>query len=343
MTPADKGLQIPERESAPVVEDPAIVAGKEAKEAAAAWAAYAKAHPTLADEQTPEYKAIKERSERADQDFSAAPVTSLAGALVKLRALGKDITEDSGPEGWQQGHVKTVAAYLEGVECMPSVVGDDPAVAAFAELKAAWTAFKALPVDVEEQIDEAAYTRVAVARDAVRDAVPISQEGVAGKVRALLEPYRADPEAGGFDHDHDISAKAMLPFLEGAPAPAPKPDPVVTLFAKWAIIRDEATALGDADPRAEDPEINTRLEDAWRRTDALEDQIMDTPATSMRGVAIKIRIASHYAFDTGDLDQRYATPARDIDYVEATGGRLDAEGACVISALRDAERLAGVS
>ncbi len=122
MTPAD--LQIPERGSAPET-DPAVVAGKEAQEAAAAWSAYAKAHPTLADEQTPEYKAIKERSETADDAFADAPVTSVAGVLVKLRALGKDITEDHGPEGWQQGHIKTVLAYLDGVECAPSVVGDD--------------------------------------------------------------------------------------------------------------------------------------------------------------------------------------------------------------------------
>ncbi len=114
MSPADRGLQIPERKDAPVVDDPAVVAGKEAKEAAAAWTTYAKAHPTLADEKTPEYEAIKERSEKADDAFSDAPVTSLAGALVKLRALGKDITEDSGSAAWQMGHVKTVAAFLEG-------------------------------------------------------------------------------------------------------------------------------------------------------------------------------------------------------------------------------------
>ena len=80
MTPADKGLQTPERESAPVVEDSAVVAAKEAKEAAAAWTTYAKAHPTLADEKTPEYKAIKARSEKADDAFADAPVTTAAGS-----------------------------------------------------------------------------------------------------------------------------------------------------------------------------------------------------------------------------------------------------------------------
>ncbi len=52
---------------------------------------------------------------------------------------------------------------------------------------------------------------------------------------------------------------------------------------------------------------------------------------------------SHYIFDVGDFDKRYATPARDIDYVEGAGGKLSADESYVVSALRDAERLAGVS
>ncbi len=120
------------------------------------------------------------------------------------------------------------------------------------------------------------------------------------------------------------------------------PDPVVTLFAKWAEIRDEATALGNSDPKGTDPEINERWENAIGRCDAVEDQIMETPATSMRGVAIKIRLASHYVLEAGDFDKRYATPARDLDYEKAYGGHLGVDG-YVISALLDAERLAGVS
>ena len=120
------------------------------------------------------------------------------------------------------------------------------------------------------------------------------------------------------------------------------PDPVVTLFAKWAIIRDEATALSDSDPKGTDDKINERWENALSRLDAVEDKIMEAPATSMRGVAIKIRLASHYIIEAGDVDKRYATPARDIDYVEADGG-FGAAGFYVVSALRDAERLADVS
>ena len=147
-------------------------------------------------------------------------------------------------------------------------------------------------------------------------------------------------EAYELGPDFNIMAKAMLPFLEGGAAAVP--DPVTALFAKWGEIRDEATALGDSDPKATDPEINERWENALSRLDAVEDQIMETPATSMHGVAIKIRLVSHYIIEGGDVDKRYATPARDIDYVEADGG-LGASGLYVVSALRDAERLAGVS
>ncbi len=67
---------------------------------------------------------------------------------------------------------------------------------------------------------------------------------------------------------------------------------------------------------------------------------MEAQATSMQGVAIKIRLASHYVLEAGDFDKRYATPARDLDYEKAYGGRLGVDG-YVISALLDAERLAG--
>ena len=87
------------------LDDPAIVAAKEAAETKAAWLA-------LPEDDSPEYKAAKKRADEADDAFSTAPVTSLAGALTKLRALAKDITEDSGPSSWGLGHVKTVTAFL---------------------------------------------------------------------------------------------------------------------------------------------------------------------------------------------------------------------------------------
>ena len=65
-------------------------------------------------------------------------------------------------------------------------------------------------------------------------------------------------------------------------------------------------------------------------------------AASIAGVAIKVRIATHYNCDGGDLANLYATPAREIDYKkECIVVEWTAEP--VISALRDAERLAGVS
>ena len=254
MSPADRGLQIPERESAPVVDDPAVAAGKEAAEAAAAWSVYAKAHPTFADEQTPEYKAIKERSETADDAFADAPVASVAGVLVKLRALGKDITEDHGPEGWQQGHVKTVIAFLEG----------------FAELEAASAAL----------------------------------------------------------------------------------DPVVVLFAKWGALQDEAAALGKTDPEGVDPRVGKKHDELYDRQSAIERQIIDTPATSVGGIAVKLRLLAYIEFPMKGLPDLHRTPAKDTDFegtIEAWRADvvpdkgLDWQDKLLIGSLRDAERLAGAS
>ena len=69
----------------PGLEDPAIVAGKKAEVAKAAWLALP--DRTTADEETQEYEAAEKRSSKAYDDFAAAPVTSLAGALIKMRAL----------------------------------------------------------------------------------------------------------------------------------------------------------------------------------------------------------------------------------------------------------------
>ncbi len=52
---------------------------------------------------------------------------------------------------------------------------------------------------------------------------------------------------------------------------------------------------------------------------------------------------SHYAFEVAYLPPLYATPARDIDYVELEGGAGGALHDYLVSALRDAERLAGAA
>ena len=218
-----------EREGTPET-DPALVAAKEAQEAAAAWSAYAKAHPTRDDEQTPEYKAVQERSEKADDIFADAPVTSAAGALAKMQELRALVMHlDPEEDGLDARHFNTVTAFLEAVAGAPSVV-DDPTVAAFAELKEASVALDAFPDEAayaETPECEAAYRRFADARDAVHNAAPTSLAGVAAKVRTLLE-YRAEGDELAPTYEH--VAKTMLPFLEGAPAALPtvtEPDPVV--------------------------------------------------------------------------------------------------------------------
>ncbi len=119
-------------------------------------------------------------------------------------------------------------------------------------------------------------------------------------------------------------------------------DPVVTLFAKWGNIQDEANALSAANPEAKTGELNDRWEAALDRRDVVGDKIMKTPATSIKGVAIKIRLASHYAFDVAELARLYDTPSRDIDD-DVEGGAGGALNDYLVSALRDAERLAGAS
>ncbi len=225
--------------------------------------------------------------------------------------------------------------------------GDDPAVAALAEYRDANAALEAFPDD-EAEADtpeyEAAGARRYAARGAVYDAVPTSLAGVAAKVRFILDHEERGNELWVlFDH----MAKSMLPFLEGGAAVAPptvtEPDPVVTLFAEWGTIQDEATALSAANPEAKSGELNDRWEAALDRRDVVGDKIIETPATSINGVAVKIRLASHYAHDRVELARLYDTPARDIDYFELEGGAGGALNDPLVSALRDAERLAGAS
>ena len=125
-----------------------------------------------------------------------------------------------------------------------------------------------------------------------------------------------------------------------------EPDPVVTLFAKWGILQDVAGAIIKADPEANEP-IDSETDKLWNaaldRRDVVGDKIMSTPATSIQGVAVKIRLASHYAHDIANLAPLYATPSRDIDYFGLEGGAGGALNDWIVSALRDAERLAGAS
>ena len=65
--------------------DPAVVAGKEAAEAEAAFNAVPGSTP--ADEETREYRAAGERMNAADDAFADAPITSAVGALAKMREI----------------------------------------------------------------------------------------------------------------------------------------------------------------------------------------------------------------------------------------------------------------
>lgn len=349
MTPAD--LQIPERESAPVVEDPAVAAGKEAAEAAAAFNAM------TGDETGPEYDAAQERTAKADDIFADAPVTSAAGALAKmeeLRATVMSPTIDPDETYLDARHFKTVVAFLEGRTGAPAVIVDDPAVVALAEYTEAKAADDAISdEDAAAVTPEAKATsdRYYAAMDVVFAAVPTSMAGMAAKIRFIFDyQERGNDLWPAFDE----MAKSMLPFLEGAAAVVP--DPVVALFAEWGAINEEVIAHLAAIPKGAGENMGKTghvpgkpgvapeekdWDDALDRREAVEKKILETPATSMRGVAVKIRLVTHCT-DMTDLTKLYATPAREIDY-EKECLVLDCEAVAAISALLDAEQLAGVS
>lgn len=177
-------------------EDPALVAAKKLQQATAALRALPDRN--YADEQKPEYKAALEREKEADFAFSTAPVTSLAGALVKLRALAKDIVEDGGSEDWCLGHVNTVAAFLEGAPA--PAPKPDPVVVLFGT----WLAFqdeamaleKADPEEADpqntDQRDEL-YNRQNKVERQIIDTPATSIGGISAKLRILAHyefPYR---------------------------------------------------------------------------------------------------------------------------------------------------------
>ena len=129
-------------------------------------------------------------------------------------------------------------------------------------------------------------------------------------------------------------------------------DPVVTLFAEWGGIQDEATALHKTDPEAVDPHIGKQQDKWYDRQSAIERQIIDTPATSVGGVAVKLRLLAYIEFPMKGLPDLHRTPAKDTDFegtIEAWRADvvpdkgLDWQDELLIGSLRDAERLAGVS
>ncbi len=345
-----KGLNVPERDGVPtLVDDPAVAAAKEAEEAAAAFNAIG----ATGDETSTEFVAAEKRTTEADAAFADAPITSVAGALVKMKEIAEMTMMDHSDPGLEARHFKTVVMFLEG-----GLGGaePDPAVVAFAEYRKAKAAEEAFPDDVavkEPPEYIAAGDRRYTAGGAVYDAVPTSLAGVAAKIRFLVDHGERGNDLWC---PFDCMAKSILPFLEGRAAIVPttvsERDPVVALFAEWGAINEEVMVLSASIPEdcgkggmvpgklwVKEGEIP--WDAALTQREAVERKILKTPATSMRGVAVQIRLATHRS-DHADLTTLYATPAREIDY-EKECIVLDGNIEATISALRDAERLAGAS
>jgi hypothetical protein len=348
MTPK-KGLYIPERKGAPET-DPALVAAKEAQEAAGAFNAIG----ATGDETSPEFAAAQARTEKAHDIFADAPVTSAAGALAKmeeLRALVSPPEHDPDETSLDGRHFKTVVAFLEGLAGAPSVVADDHPDAGLLALWQEWARLtdrlnNSSPSDDELNVLGGQVSRIEIQ---MSDATPRTPAGLVVLVKLLarfqeIDPTFTDGRDGILARNILAAVERFTPGLADVErgSSAAESDPVVTLFAKWGTINEEAMAHRAADPEAKDP-VDKLWNDAVDRRDAVEDKIMGTPATSIKGVAVKVRLASHYAFDVVELARLYDTPARDIDYVELEGGAGGALNDHLVSALRDAERLAGAS
>ena len=341
MTPAD--LQIPERGSAPV-EDPAIAAAKKAEAAKAAW--FAIPVSTVADEKTPKYKAAEKRSKEADDAFADAPVASMAGVLTKMRALEKDLIEDQG-KSWAVQHVKTVAAFMEG---FAGEAQTEPLIALWAEQNRLVAECRATDTDLE--ID-ARGDKLSAIEEQIANTEAKTLAGVVVQIK-LRESVLGHGH-WVFSADLTRNVVTALERLAGASVTElTKPDPVVALFAEWGAINEEVMVLSAAIPEGAGENMKktpavpgkpwvAEEEKEWDaaldRRETVEQKILKTPATSMRGVAVKIRLVTHCT-DSTDLTRFHATPAREIDY-EKECIVLECEVKAAISALIDAERLAG--
>ncbi len=123
------------------------------------------------------------------------------------------------------------------------------------------------------------------------------------------------------------------------------PDPVVTLFAEWGALQDKAAALGDAPMKGADP-LEEKRDKLYDQQNAIERQIIDTPVTSVGGIAVKLRLLAYFEFPARGLQDIHRTPAKDTtfkDIIEAwcEDRGLDWADDLLLGALRDAERLAG--
>ena len=89
--------------------DPAIVAGREWKEADAAFDTL----PKDTDEESQIFLAVEKRSRTAGQQFADIEPTTPAGAAAKLRAVLELYGLDEDTPLLSHRHVRTTLAYLE--------------------------------------------------------------------------------------------------------------------------------------------------------------------------------------------------------------------------------------
>ena len=336
--------------------DPALVTGKKAAEAAAAFNAFA------GDETSPEWVAVEKRTTEADAAFANALVTSAAGALAKMEALRATVMSPSiDPDETYlvARHFNTVVAFIQDFTGAPPAPGEDSRDAALLALDQEYVRLVDLGgKDTPGTSDDergALYEQASRIECQICDTTPHTPAGLVVLVKLLASFQEGDPSfTDGRDGTLSRNILAALerltptatvpdPVVVAFPAPAPKPDPVIVMSAEWGAIQDEMMALSAANPESKSGENMDRWEAALERLRALEDQIIKTPATSIAGVALKLRIASHYECDGFDLADFHAVPAREINYDEAFGGRVRWETSPVISALLDVERMAGVS
>ena len=111
------------------------------------------------------------------------------------------------------------------------------------------------------------------------------------------------------------------------------PDPVVTLFAKWEKARREFKRVA-----AEQKKLGRTEDDnpEWNRCynamEAIELEMMGTRATTVSGIYAKLHLFEYWA-----EGNHKRIPFETVDDLNA----LSWEDRHVVSALRDAERLAG--
>ena len=112
-----------------------------------------------------------------------------------------------------------------------------------------------------------------------------------------------------------VGAAAVVAGVPGAVQADPV-EPLLAMEREWLAQRDYIHRF----PHESDAEI----EPLYERQDALEKKIMETPAHSFAGIAVKLRLAGYYTWS-----------------LNGSAEGLDLDRRITRCALRDLERLAG--